>query len=182
MHICRVGSIFHDSIIKLKMLHILYLSHMLQFLCFYIIFMLCHLSEMGNPSHQQVCVECFNQLVKEGRKKTENVCPQLRCDIIIYSLLGCTALLRALPSLITDTHPSLSTAFYVLACRNIDLLAAILDCVSSLIHFINLSWYLNIQNSEPLQLPVHLLPDLAIYLLYFFLFPSILFCLAFICH
>jgi len=92
------------------------------------------------------------------------------------------SLLRALASLITDIHPSLSTAFYVLAYRNIKLPAAILDCISSLIHFINMSWYLNIQNSEPLQLPVHLLPDLALYLLYFSLFPSILFYFAFICH
>lgn len=92
MYICKVGYIFHDSIKKVKTLHGLCLSHMLQFLCFYIIFMLCHLSEMGNPSHQEVCVECFNQLVKESRKKTENVCPQLRCDVITYSLLGCAGL------------------------------------------------------------------------------------------
>jgi hypothetical protein len=85
MHICRVCYIFHDSIKKIETLYGLYLSHLLQFLCFYVIFMLYHLSEMGNPSHQQVCVECFNQLVKEGRKKTENVLPQLRCDIITYS-------------------------------------------------------------------------------------------------
>jgi len=71
---------------KMKTLHGLYLSHMLQFLCFYITFMLCHLSEMGNSKCQQVCVECFNQLVKEDRKKTENVCPQLSCDVITYSL------------------------------------------------------------------------------------------------
>ena len=89
--------------------------------------------------------------------------------------------LRALASL-TDTHPSLSTAFYVQAYRKFELPAAIVDCIFAVVHFINLSWYLNIQNSEPLQLPVHLLPDLALYLLYFSLFPSILFCLAFICH
>lgn len=86
MHICRVGYIFHSIKKKMKTLQGHYLSHMLQFLCFYITFMLCHLSEMGNSKCQQMCVECCNQLVKEDRKKTENVCPQLCCDAITYSL------------------------------------------------------------------------------------------------
>ena len=128
---------------KIKMLHGLYLNHMLQFLWFYIIFMLCHLSEMGNPSNQQVCVECFNQLVNEGRKKTENICPQLRCDIITYSL-------AVHPSesfgLINYRHPSFFVHYLLcpslqkhwVPCSNPWLL-------SSLTHFINLSWYLNIQ-------------------------------------
>lgn len=112
MHICRVDYILHDFIKEIKMVHGLYLSHMLQLLFYYIIFMLCHLSEMGNPTHQQVCAECFNKLVKEGRKTTENVCPQPHCDIITYSLLGCTDLWELWPHLQTPIHlcplPSMS--------------------------------------------------------------------------